>query len=681
MTRDNPLLAEWTTPFVAPPFAAIEPADFEPALAEGFRLHLIEIDLIAADPAPATFANTVRALELAGRNLDRSAAVFYNLCSAHTSEALQAIEREMSPRFADHNTRITTNKALFKRIDAVFEARNGLGLSGEEMRVLEKTHRWFVRSGAKLEGAALDRYKTIVRRLAELSTRFGQNVLADEKAFALELGTEADRAGLPEFVLAAARGAAAERGKPGSYVITLSRASIEPFLTFSSRRDLREHAWRAWVGRGDGTANDNRQIIREMVALRREYAGLMGAKCYADISLEATMARTPARVADLLEKVWPAARQRAAKERDRLAAMARSEGQNIAIEPWDWRHWAEKVRAADYALDEAEIKPYLPLPQMIEAAFYTATRLFGVTFRERTDVPVYHPDVRAWEVVDADGRHVGLFYGDHYARTSKRSGAWMSSYRSQERLHGDIRPIIVNVNNFNKGADGAPALLSADDARTLFHEFGHGLHGLLSNVTYPAVAGTSVERDFVELPSQLFEHWFTTPEVLGRFARHYETGEAMPAALIEKIRASRTFNQGFETVAFVGSALVDMAYHALESDAAIDPIAFEADVLARIGMPREVGMRHRSTHFQHIFSGGYSAGYYSYLWSEMLDADAFAAFEETGDVFDPTTARKLYDFIYSAGGSRPEDEAYIRFRGRMPGVEGVLRQRGLDRAA
>lgn len=677
MTATNPLLETWTTPFGAPPFGAITPEHFVPAFEEGFRRHIAEIDQIAANPAAPTFANTIEALERAGHELDQAASVFYNLTGANTSDALQAIEREMAPRMSEHWTRITTNEALFDRIDRLFAAKDTLGLTPEQRRVLEKTHRSFVKSGAKLRGEAKERYKIISKRMAELSTAFGQNVLADEKAYELVLDSEADLAGLPDFVRTAAAATATERGKPGRHVITLSRSSIEPFLTFSTRRDLREQAWRAWVARGDDTANSNRANIAEKVRLRAEYARLMGHKTYADISLEHTMAKTPQGVAGLLDRVWPAARAQALRERDRLAEMARSEGANITIEPWDWYFYAEKVRAADYALDEAAIKPYLPLPQVIEAAFYTAGQLFGLSFKERTDIPIYHPDVRAWDVTGADGRHVAMFYGDYFARSSKRSGAWMSSYRSQERLRADVRPIIVNVMNFNKGAAGEPALLSADDARTLFHEFGHALHGMLSNVTYPSLAGTSVARDFVELPSQLYEHWLLTPEVLTRFARHYKTGEPMPAALIEKIRASRTFNQGFQTVAFLGSALVDMAFHTLEEPGSIDPIAFERSVLDRIGMLPEVGMRHRSTHFQHIFSGGYSAGYYSYLWSEVLDADAFAAFEETGNVFDPATAERLHTFIYSAGGSREEDELYIAFRGKLPSVDGLLKQRGL----
>ncbi len=639
---------------------------------------LAEIDAIVNDPAPASFANTLHALEASGEELAKASSVFWNLSGSNTNDALQALEREWSPKFASHGTAISTNAGLFKRIDAVFQGRTSAGLTPEQLRVLEKTHLRFVRAGAKLEGTEKELYKALVQRSAQLATSFGQNVLADEKSFVLPLNGAADLADLPDFLIAAAASAAKERGHSAPHVITLSRSLIEPFLTFSSRRDLREQAWQAFVARGEHAgAHDNRGVIAEAVKLRIELAGLMGYKSYADYSLVQSMAKTPARVRELLDRVWPAAVKRAHVELAKLQAMATSEGANIKIEPWDWRYYAEKVRQAEFDLDEAALKPYLPLDNMIEAAFYTATQLFGVTFKPRPDVPVYHPDVRAFEVTDGSGRQVGLFLADYYARTSKRSGAWMSAFRSQDRLKGERLPIIVNVMNFARGAEGQPSLLSFDDARTLFHEFGHGLHGLLSDVTYRSIAGTAVVRDFVELPSQLFEHWLGTKEILSRFARHYLTGEPMPEALMAKLEAARTFNQGFESVAFLGSAIVDMDYHSLESAEDFNASTFEATRLQAIGMPKEVGMRHRSTHFQHIFAGGYSAGYYSYLWSEVLDADAFQAFKDTGNVFDPATAAKLKQFVYAAGGLRPEDEAYIAFRGRLPTVDGLLKKRGL----
>jgi len=673
----NPLLVPWPTPFGVPPFSEIKPEHFRPAFEQALAEHRAEIDRIAKDPAGPTFENTIAALENSGRTLDRVSCVFWNLASAHTNDELQAIEREIAPKLAQHWNAITSNAALFARIDAVMQNAETAGLDAEQKRVLERTHLAFVRAGAQLAPEEKKRLGEILERLATLGTQFSQNVLADEKTYELPLAEE-DLVGLPEFLIQAARKAAEERGSAAKYVITLSRSLIEPFLTFSPRRDLREQAFKAWISRGEnGGASDNRAIIAEMLKLRRERARLLGYKTFADYKLDNTMAKTTANVRALLNEVWPVAKARALQEREKLQAIAQREGANITIEPWDWRYYAEKVRKAEYDLDEAEVKPYLPLDNVIEAAFYVAGRLFGLSFSERPDVPVYHPDVRAFEVTDSAGNHVGLFLGDYFARPSKRSGAWKSAYRRQERLAGDIRPIVVNVMNFAKGSGDTPALLSFDDARTLFHEFGHALHGLLSNVTYPSISGTSVARDFVELPSQLYEHWLLTPEVLSKFARHYRTDEPMPAHMIEKLRATSTFNQGFATVEYLSSAIVDIDFHSELYDGQ-EPIAFEQSVLERIGMPREIVMRHRSPHFLHIFSGdGYSAGYYSYLWSEVLDADAFAAFEETGDVFDPDTAARLKEFIYSAGGLRKEEEAYKAFRGRLPTVEGLLKKRGL----
>ena len=675
----NPLLAPWATPFEAPPFDAIKDGDFGPAFEEALAAHRVEIDQIANDVVAPTFENTIVALENSGRTLSRVSSVFWNLAGANTNDVLQAIEREISPKLAQHWNAITSNAALFARVDAVMQAADAAGLDAEQRRVLERTHLAFVRAGSRLQGDNKKRMSDIIARLATLGTQFSQNVLADERSYVLPL-TDDDIAGLPDFVVATARKTAEERGEKAKYVVTLSRSLIEPFLTFSPRRDLREQAFKAWTSRGEnGGATDNRAIIAETLALRRERAQLLGYETFAAYKLDNSMAKTPANVRTLLDTVWPAAKAKAAIEREKLQAMARSEGANMTIEPWDWRYYSEKVRKAEYDLDEASVKPYLPLDRIIEAAFYTANRLFGLQFKERTDLALYHPDVRAFEVADTKGQPVGLFLGDYFARSSKRSGAWMSSYRSQERLGGDIRPIIVNVCNFAKGADGEPALLSFDDARTLFHEFGHALHGLLSDVTYPSLSGTSVSRDFVELPSQLYEHWLTSRDVLEKFARHYKTDEAMPAAMIDKLRAAQTFNQGFATVEYLSSAILDIDYHSeVFAEAHETPLAFETARLTQIEMPREIVMRHRTPHFSHIFSGdGYSSGYYSYLWSEVLDADAFAAFEETGNVFDLDVAARLKQFVYGAGGLRKEDEAYIAFRGKLPSVDGLLKQRGL----
>ena len=679
----NPFLEPWTTPFGTPPFERVGPEHFRPAFECALAEQRTEIAAIAGDAAAASFENTIEAMERSGRNLRRVSAVFFNLTGAHTTDALEAIERDITPVLAKHRNAIFMNQALFDRVRDLHERRGELGLTAEQQRVLERYHTRFVRAGACLDPAAKNRLAEITERLARLGTQFSQNVLADEKSYALVLDGEDDLAGLPDFVREAAAEAARDRDLEGKHVITLSRSSIEPFLQFSARRDLREKAFQAWIARGDsGGPTDNKAIVAEMVALRAERAKLLGYPTFAHFKLDDAMAKTPDAALGLLEQVWAPARARAVEERDELQAMVYAEGRNFELAPWDWRYYAEKVRREKRDLDEAEIKPYLQLDRMVEAAFHTANRLFGLTFTEIHDVPVHHPDVRVWEVKGAGGRHVGLFYGDYFARQSKRSGAWMSSFREQQRLAEDVRPIVVNVMNFSKGAPGQPALLSFDDANTLFHEFGHALHGLLSDVTYPLISGTSVSSDFVEFPSQLYEHWLEVPEILGRFAVHYRTGEPMPKALLERVLAARNDGQGFKTVEYVASALVDLDFHLLASADDLDVGAFERATLDRIGMPKEIVMRHRTPHFGHVFAGdGYSAGYYSYLWSEVLDADGFSAFEEAGDVFDPATARRLHDFVYSAGFLRDPAEAYRAFRGREPKVDALLEQRGLKPAA
>ncbi len=678
LPADNPFALPWDGPFGLPPFAAIEPGHFRPAFDAMLARHRAEIDAIVADPAPPAFANTMEALERAGRDLQRVSAVFHNLCGADTNEALQAIERDMSPIMSRHTSAISMNAGLFARIDAVFAARETLGLDPESLRLLERTHRNFVRAGARLNETDKTRLAAINERLAGLGTQFAQNVLKDEASYALVLDTGDDLAGLPHWLKAAMARAASDRGHEGKHAVTLSRSIIEPFLTFSTRRDLRETAYRAWVSRGEqGGATDNRRLVAETVRLRAEKARLLGYATFAHLKLDDSMAKTPEAVRGLLELVWAPARARAAREEALLAGIAARDGLNGPILPHDWRHYAERQRKAEHDLDEEAIKPFFQLDQMIAASFDVAGRLFGLTFEERPDIAGYHSDVRVFEVKDG-ARHIGVFMGDYFARPSKRSGAWMSAYRSQRRLDGEVRPVIVNVCNFARPADGEPALLSFDDARTLFHEFGHALHGLLSDVTYGSLAGTAVPRDFVELPSQLYEHWLSTPDVLAGFARHAETGGIMPDDLRERLIAARNFNQGFMTVEYTASALVDLAFHSLEAVGDIDPVAFEAAELARIGMPAAIAMRHRTPHFTHVFSGdGYSAGYYSYLWSEVMDADAFDAFREAGDVFDGATAERLKRFIYAAGNGRDPAEAYTLFRGRLPTPQALLEKRGL----
>ena len=673
----NPLLATRTGAFELPPFAAIEPGHFRPAFDRALAAHRAEIDVIAANPAAPSFDNTITALEKSGRELESVANVFFVLAGADTSDEIEAIERDVSPLLARHNNAFYLNRTLYARIAALYAERETLNLNAEQARVLERYHTRFVRAGAALEKPAQERLAAINERLASLGTHFGQNVLADEKSFVMLLD-EGDLAGLPDFARAAASAAAEERGEPGKYAITLARSSIETFLQFSSRRDLREKAFQAWIRRGEnGGATDNRAPIAEMVALRAERARLLGFASFADYRLDDQMAKTPAAARRLLDDVWGRARAKAAAERDALQALIAKEGGNFALAPHDWRYYTEKLRKAKFDLDEAEIKPYFQLDKMIEAAFEAARRLFGLNFAP-VAAPLYHPDARAWEVTDAQGRHVALFIGDYFARSSKHSGAWMTALRDQEKLSGDIRPIVLNVCNFSKPVAGEPALLSFDDARTLFHEFGHALHGMLSNVTYPLLAGTAVPSDFVELPSQLYEHWLEVPQILERYARHARTGQPMPKALLDRLLATRTFNQGFATVEYTACALVDLDLHSLPDASGLDVTEYERRDLERIAMPPEIVMRHRLPHFQHLFSGGgYAAGYYSYMWSEVLDADAFAAFEETGDAFDPATAKRLRDYVYSAGNLRDPGAAYEGFRGRLPAVDALLKKRGL----
>lgn len=675
----NPFFEDWTGPFGVPPFARICAEHFEPAYERAFAEHLAEIEAIAGNPAPPSFQNTIKALEQSGRTLRRVDDVFGHLVGTDSTDALLAIERDTSPRVAAHWARVRMHEALFARIDALFRARATLGLTAEQARVLERYHTSHRRSGAALDARSKARLAEITERLAALGTAFSQNVLADEQSYALVLQTENELAGLPNFVRAAARAAADERGMPGKHAITLQRSSVEPFLQFSARRDLREKAFRAWQSRGDNNdKSDNKAVIAETVGLRAERAKLLGYQSFAHYRLDDAMAKTPEAVRGLLEKVWAPARMRALADRDEMQDIVREEGGNFALAPWDWRYYAEKLRKRRCDIDEAAVKPYMQLDNVIEAAFHTANRLFGLTFKT-IDVPVWHPDVRAWEVRGADGAHVGVFFGDYFARPSKQSGGWMSTLRDQEKLSSDVRPLVYNVMNFNKGE---PTLLSFDDARTLFHEFGHALHGLLSNVTYPAISCTNVLTDWVELPSQLYEHWFEQPEILRQFARHAETGEPMPEDLMKRLIAARTFNRGCDTLEYIASAMVDLELHLLEATGGLDISVFEKQTLDRIGLPAEIAMRHRTPHFTHVFSGGYYASaYYSYMWSETLDADAFAAFEETGDIFDPATARKLREFVLSAGGSRDPAELYIAFRGRLPSAEALLKRRGFADAA
>ena len=676
MTDANPLLAPRETPFGLPPFDAIDDAHFAEAVDTALADARAEVEAIATSPEPPSFANTIDGLALAGKTLSDVLSVFFTLTSVDSTPERQKMQREISPRIADYSSDVMLNAALFARIDALWQDREALGLDAERRRVLELTHRNFVRAGAALDEPGRARLREINTRLAELSTAFGQNLLADERDWTLPL-SEADLEGLPAFVVSGARAAGEERGVGGP-AITLSRSLIVPFLQFSPRRELRRRAYEGWASRGmRGGETDNRAIAAETLALRHERARLLGYDSFADYRLAVEMAKTPDAVRQLMKEVWTPARAQAEADAEVLTRMLEADGEAVPLQPWDWRYYAEKRRQAEHDLDEAALKPFFQLDRMREAAFDCATRLFGLEFRP-VDVPLHHPDARAWEVT-REGRHMAVFIADDFARSGKRSGAWCSALRSQQKLAGEIRPHVVNVCNFAKPPEGQPALLSYDDARTLFHEFGHALHQILSDVTYEQISGTSVARDFVELPSQLYEHWLEVPDVLERFATHAETGEAMPREMRDRVLAAATFDMGFQTVEFIASALVDLEFHAGEPPA--DPMQKQAEVLEAIGMPAAIGMRHATPHFAHIFAGGYASSYYSYMWSEVMDADAFAAFEEAGDPFDAGLAAALERHVLSKGGLAEPEELYAAFRGRLPGVEALLRGRGLDRAA
>ena len=668
----NPLTIEWETPHGLPPFDDIKDAHFAPALEATLEAARTRIAAIADNPEPPDFANTIEALELADEELSRVLGVFFNLAGADATPAREALQREFSPRLAAFASEVSLNAGLFARVDALWQDREALGLTSEQARLLFVTRRSFVRAGAQLEGADRDRLAAIMERLATLGTRFTQNLLADERSWFMELDPT-DLADLPEFLVEAARAAGDEKGT--GPVITLSRSLITPFLQFSPDRALRQRAFEAYVARGaNGGDTDNRAIAAEVLALREERARLLGHDSFADFKLETEMAKNADNVRNLLMQVWKPARTAAERDAAALAEMLHADGHAGPLEPWDWHYYSTRHKKALHDLDEEEVKPYLQLDRMIEAVFDVAHRLFGLEFRS-LDVPLYHADARAWDVT-RDGRHMAVFIGDYFARGTKRSGAWCSAMRSQERLAGDIRPIVVNVCNFAKPPEGAPALLSWDDARTLFHEFGHALHQILSDVTYRSLSGTSVARDFVELPSQLLEHWLEVPEVLTEFATHAETGAPMPEGLRDRLLAASTYDTGFQTVEYVASALVDLAFH--DGPAPADPMQKQAEVLQGIGMPHAIRMRHATPHFAHVFAGdGYSSGYYSYMWSEVMDEDAFAAFREAGDAFDPALAASLEANILSRGGTDEAQALYTAFRGRLPGVEALLRGRGL----
>jgi len=669
----NPLLSDWDTPFDLPPFAQISDDDFSPALEAALEAAKANITAITQTDDAPTFANTIEKLEMADALLSRVLGTFYTVAGADSNPAREALQREFAPKLSAYGSWVTANAALFERVESLWNQRDTIDLTDEQARVLMLTRRGFVRSGAQLQGAQADRLRDVKSRLSVLGTDFTQNLLADERDWFMALDQDG-LAGLPDFVVAAARSAGHEKDAGGP-VVTLSRSLIVPFLQFSERRDLRQKAYEAWVARGaNGGKTDNRAIAAEILKLRAERANLLGYDTFADYKLETEMAGNPAAVRELLMKVWEPAKASAEADAKVLERMLHADGWDGPLEAWDWRFYAEKRRKQLHDLDEAELKPYLQLDRMIEAAFACSNRLFGLNF-EQIEAPTYHPDVRVWNVT-RDGSHVAVFIGDYFARGSKRSGAWCSAMRSQQKLAGDIRPHVINVCNFAKPEAGQPALLSYDDARTLFHEFGHALHQMLSDVTYESISGTSVARDFVELPSQLFEHWLEVPEVLAEFATHAQTGEPMPADLLTRMLGAATYDMGFTTVEYVASALVDLGFH--EGQPPADPMQKQAEILEDIGMPAAIRMRHATPHFAHVFAGdGYSCGYYSYMWSEVMDADAFAAFDEIGNPFDADLAKRLEETILSSGGSVDAAELYVKFRGRLPGVAALLKGRGL----
>ena len=675
VTSTNPLLAEWKTPFGVPPFADIKPKHFLPAFAEAMAQHDREIAAIAQNPAPASFANTIEANDASGVLLQRVNSVFNNLSSAETNPELQAIAKEIAPKMASHRDDIVLDPKLFARVKAVWDSKAKLQLAPDQAKLLEDTWKSFVRGGARLDETGKKRLREINGELASLSVQFGDHLLDETNQYRLVIEKREDLAGLPDRVIAAAAAAAKEAKLDGQWVFTLHAPSYGPFMQYAANRELRRQMFVAYTNKaGQAGKDDNRGIASRIAALRAERAQLLGYKTHADFVLDENMAKTPQRVQQLLDRVWAPAKQVAARERDAMSAEARTLGGDPKIEPWDWAYYAEKVRQRKYQVDEDAVRPYFPLDRVRQGAFYVANKLYGITFTPRTDIPVYQPEVKAWEVKDADGSHLAIYYTDDHPRPGKRSGAWSTRFRDAWMRPGaPVRPIVANVCNISRPAGDAPALLSLEETETLFHEFGHALHSILSQVRYRSQGSTP--RDFVEMPSQIMENWATEGEVLKVYAHHWKTGEVIPDSLVARIKSARKFNQGFATVEYTAASLLDLKWHMLDAKPR-EADAFEQATLKAIGMPHEIVPRYRTSYFQHIFAGAYSAGYYSYLWSEVLDADAYQAFKEHG-IFDPATARSFRTNILEKGGSEDAMELYRRFRGREPSVDPLLERRGL----
>jgi peptidyl-dipeptidase Dcp len=680
--RRNPLLADWDTPDGTPPFAQVTLADLEPALLAAMAAHAAEIAAITADPAPPDFANTIEALDRAGALLRRVGNVLSTLNGVATGDELQAISRRLAPLRARHHDDILLNEALFARVDTVHREGDRSGLDEEQRRLLTETWRGFTRGGAGLAGSAQGRLRAINEELALATLRFGENVLKDTNRYELVVTDAADLAGMPAALVQAAAEAAAARGHDGRWVFTLQRPSLIPFLQHCRRRDLRERLYRAYLATSSrGDELDNRALVVRIAALRLERARLLGFRSHAHYVLAENMAETPERVRELLDRVRPAALARARREAADLQSLIDAEGGGFVLAGWDWWYYAERLRQARYELGEEAVRPWFELERVREGLFTVAHRLFGLTFRARADVQTWHPEVAVFDVLDADGSPLGIWYSDYFPRESKRGGAWMSSLRKQSR-DGDRRvaPLVYNVGNLTRPTASAPALLDLDEVRTMFHEFGHALHGLLSQCRYQSLSGTTVARDFVELPSQLLENWALAPAVLDLYARHWQSGEPLPAAVVRQLAAAKHFNQGFGTVEYLAAAYLDLAWHTIDDPAVfvgLDADAFEAATLTGLGLPEAIAVRYRSPYFRHVFSGGYAAGYYAYLWAEVLDADAFAAFAATGNVFDPATAGAFRRHVLERGGAAEPMDLYRRFRGREPELEPLLTRRGL----
>ena len=674
----NPFFSEWETPFGTPPFSKIKEKHYLPAFKKGIEQQQEEINAIANNSEPPTFENTIEAMEKSGDLLTKVTNVFYNLTSANTNDKLQAIAKEVAPMLSKHQDDILLNETLFQRVKAIYDQRDQLELTEEQKTLLEKYYKMFVRNGANLDEEKKAELREINKQLSLLTLKFGENVLKEDNNFELVIDNEEDLSGLPEAVIHSAAEAAKARGYEGKWVFTLHKPSMIPFLQYSDKRELREKIFKAYINRGNNNDEyDNKEILSKIASLRVKRANLLGYKTHAHYVLEENMAKAPENVYDLLNKLWRPALKRAKEEAKALQDLIYREGHDFDLQPWDWWYYAEKLRKEKYELDEEMLRPYFKLENVIQGVFDVANRLYGITFTERTDVPTYHPDVKVFEVKEADGSHIGILYTDYFPRASKRGGAWMNAYRKQRRIGGkEVTPIICNVGNFSKPTAEKPALLSFEEVNTLFHEFGHALHGLLSNCTYPSLSGTDVPRDFVELPSQIMENWASEPEVLKMYARHYETGDPIPDELIDKIKKSSKFNQGFATVEYLAASFLDMDWHTLTDTTRQDALEFENKSLARIGLIPQIVVRYRSPYFRHIFSGGYSSGYYSYIWAEVLDADAFQAFKETS-LFDQETAHKFRKYILSAGGTADPMVLYKRFRGREPSIEPLLEKRGL----